>query len=136
MRLTSSANTETSETGDPLAARVIEPAQFRNWTLTGTIVASKKKNLLRRHAELVFSFQTLENPRTGEKIPVTSSVTSYANAKGESDIDDDGNEVAERKNEPPKSAAGPMVSTIAAKANSVSLKKGGVLGLSVSTRAE
>lgn len=132
-RLASAASTGTSEEGDPFTAVVLAPAQFRNWILAGTVMASKKKNLIRRHAELAFSFQTLQNPKTGQKIPVTSSVTSYSNAKGEVGTDDDGNMVTERKNEP---KSGGIVSSIEVKANSVSLKKGGTLELSVSTRAE
>ncbi len=87
VRLSQPISTATSHKGDPVAARVVSPDDFKGDTIRGTITDSKSG----ASAVLSVAFDTLEHG--GTRVPISTTVTSLANSKGQQNTDEDGHSV-------------------------------------------
>ena len=165
VRLTSDISSKTSKPGDEVTGQVVEPANYKNWLVEGKVNQVKQKGGLAMHkqSELLFSFQTLTNPKGTIVIPVSAQVTTYQNSKGQQNTDDEGNIIQTNKSETLTGAAvggaaggavggmthkvknvligglvgavaGATVATVGVSGPQISFKEGSLFGLSVSTR--
>lgn len=87
VRLTKPLSTANSHKGDPASARVVSPDDFKGDTISGTVTESRSGD----NAALSLAFDTLNHG--GSSIPISATVTSLANSKGQPDADEDGHAV-------------------------------------------
>ena len=87
VRLAQPLSTTTNHKGDPVAAKVVTPEEFKGDTIRGTVTESKSGD----NAELSLAFDTLDH--SGTTVPISAAVTSLANSKGQQNVDEDGHTV-------------------------------------------
>jgi outer membrane protein OmpA-like peptidoglycan-associated protein len=94
VRLSQPLSTTKNHKGDPVAARVVSPDDFKGDTIRGTVTESRSGD----HPELNLEFDTLVH--SGATVPISATVTSLSNSKGQQNVDEDGHAVREsnRKN--------------------------------------
>jgi OmpA-OmpF porin, OOP family len=97
VQLTAQLSTSGNHQGDPVMARVTRPDAFK-----GDVVEGKVTQAGRNHgrAELSFSFDTLRHG--SQTIPISSTVTSITNSKGQQGMDEEGQPVEMGTASPPK----------------------------------
>jgi OmpA-OmpF porin, OOP family len=87
VRLSQPLSTAKSHKGDPVSAKVISPNGFKGDTVRGTVTESRPGN----RPELNLAFDTLDHG--GTTVPISATVTSLANSKGQQNVDEDGHAV-------------------------------------------
>lgn len=106
VRLTQPLSTARNHKGDPVAARVISPDQFRGDTLRGSVTDSRSGN----NPELSVAFDTLDHG--GRSVPVSATVTSLANSRGQQNMDEDGHSIHQSNHKGNGAAARQISSSI------------------------
>ncbi|HEX5283776.1 MAG TPA: OmpA family protein [Bryocella sp.] len=87
VRLSQPLSTAKDHKGDPVAAKVVSPDDFKGDTIRGTVTESKPGS----QPELSLAFDTLDHD--GTTVPISATVTSLANSKGQQNMDEDGHVV-------------------------------------------
>jgi hypothetical protein len=90
VRLSQPLSTTKNHKGDPVAARVASPDDFKRDTIRGTVTESRSGD----HPELNLEFDTLVH--SGATVPISATVTSLSNSKGQQNVDEDGHAVRAR----------------------------------------
>src|SRR5579883_1205041 len=96
VQLTTGISTSASHPGDPVTAKVLEPAAFSGDTMQGRVTEAKSGNKLHGSASLRFNFDTILH--NGAAVPVSSTITSIANSKGQQNVDEEGTAVSHSSN--------------------------------------
>lgn len=89
-------STASNHKGDPVTARVVSPAQFQGDTVQGHVTESKSGNKIHGEAALNFNFDALVHG--GTIMPISSSITSISNSKGQANVDEEGRVVRKTSN--------------------------------------
>lgn len=89
-------STSSSHQGDPVSARVIDPASLQGDTVTGHVTEVKTGNKFRGEAVLNFAFDTLQHG--GTSIPISTQITGVTNSKGQADVDEEGRVIRKTSN--------------------------------------
>jgi OOP family OmpA-OmpF porin len=89
VRLSRPLSTASAHKGDPVSATVIAPDKFKGDTLRGTVAEAKSG----RSAALSVSFDTLDH--AGRSVPISATVSSLANSKGQQNVDENGHAVSQ-----------------------------------------
>jgi len=96
VQLSSPLSTATNHKGDPVNATVLQPAAFQGDTVLGHVTESKSGNKIHGEAVLTFTFDTLQHD--GTAVPISSSITSISNSKGQANVDEEGRVVRKSSN--------------------------------------
>ena len=96
VQLTSGISTSASHTGDAVAGKVLEPAAFAGDAIQGHVTESKSGNKIHGSASLRFNFDTIQH--NGAAVPISSSITSITNSKGQQNVDEEGTVVNHTSN--------------------------------------
>jgi OmpA-OmpF porin, OOP family len=89
-------STETNRKGDSVTARVLQPAQFEGDIVAGHVTESKSGNKLHGQAVLNFNFESLIHD--GKSIPVSCTIASIENSKGQVNVDEEGRVIRKSSN--------------------------------------
>lgn len=104
VQLTTPLSTSRNRKGDAVTAQVMDPAQFRGDTVQGQVTQSKPGGKFRGQAVLNFNFDTLQH--AGMAVPISSSITTIFNSKGQANVDEEGRVVHSSSSNIAKAAAG------------------------------
>jgi OOP family OmpA-OmpF porin len=96
VQLTTGISTSASHPGDPVAGKVLEPAAFSGDTIQGHVTEAKSGNKLHGSASLRFNFDTIQH--NGAAVPISSTITSITNSKGQQNVDEEGTVVNHTSN--------------------------------------
>lgn len=96
VQLTSPLSTETSHKGDAVNATVLQPEAFHGDMVQGHVTDVKAGNKIRGEAVLNFNFDTLQHG--GTAVPISSSITSIRNSKGQANVDEEGRVIRSSSN--------------------------------------
>ena len=96
VQLRSPLSTERNHKGDAVMAVVVSPDAFKNDLMEGKVTEVKSGNKLHGQSVLNFTFETLQH--AGQSVPVSSSVTSMANSKGQENVDEEGRVIRKSSN--------------------------------------
>jgi OOP family OmpA-OmpF porin len=88
--------TQTSQKGDKISARVLTPDALRGDIVEGKVTEVKQGNKLKGQAVLNFTFETLNHG--GEAVPLATQIRSFANSKGQQDVDEEGRVIKKKSN--------------------------------------
>jgi OmpA-OmpF porin, OOP family len=89
-------STEANRKGDSVTARVLQPVQFEGDTVEGHVTESKSGNKLHGQAVLNFNFESLVHG--GKSIPISCSIASIENSKGQVNVDEEGRVIRKSSN--------------------------------------
>lgn len=106
VRLSQPLSTARNHKGDPVAAKVISPDQFRGDTIRGSVTDSRSGD----NPELSVAFDTLDHG--GRSVPISATVTSLANSRGQQNVDEDGHSVRQSNRKSNGAAARQISSSI------------------------
>lgn len=104
VQLTTPLSTSHNRKGDSVTAQVVDPAQFRGDTVQGQVTQSKQGGKFHGQAVLNFKFDTLQH--AGMAVPISSSITTIYNSKGQANVDEEGRVVHSSSSNIAKAAAG------------------------------
>lgn len=96
VQLRSPLSTEQNHKGDAVMAMVVSPDAFKNDLMEGKVTEVKSGGKLHGQSVLNFTFETLQHG--GQSVPISSSVTSMANSKGQADVDEEGRVIRKSSN--------------------------------------
>jgi len=96
VELTTRLSTDVNHKGDPVTGRVIDPDTFRGELVQGHVTQAKAGGKLHGEAILNFTFDTLQH--NGAAVPISCSITSITNSKGETDVDEEGRAIRKNNN--------------------------------------
>ena len=96
VQLRSPLSTEKNHKGDAVMAIVVSPDAFKNDLMEGKVTEVKSGSKLRGQSVLNFTFETIQH--TGQTVPVSSSITSMANSKGDENVDEEGRVIRKGSN--------------------------------------
>lgn len=96
VKLLSRLSTDTNRKGDKITAQVTGPAEFAGDMVDGEVKESKSGGKITGKSVLNFTFQTLHH--AGQPIPIQSSIKSFANSKGQQNVDEEGRVIEKKSN--------------------------------------
>jgi outer membrane protein OmpA-like peptidoglycan-associated protein len=96
VQLRTPLSTEKNHKGDAVMAIVVSPDAFKNDLMEGKVTEVKSGNKLRGQSVLNFTFETIQH--AGQTVPVSSSVTSMMNSKGQENVDEEGRVIRKSSN--------------------------------------
>ena len=96
VRLLTPISTAGNHKGDPVRAVVFQPAKFEGDMLEGHITELKEGNKIHGESVLNFNFDQLQHG--GHGVPISSSITSITNSKGQANVDEEGRVVRKSSN--------------------------------------
>jgi OmpA-OmpF porin, OOP family len=94
--LSNRLSTQTSHKGDAVEARVLQPPQFEGDTMQGHVTEAKSGNKIHGQAVLNFNFDTLMH--AGQTVPVSCSIATIENSKGQVNVDEEGRVIRKSSN--------------------------------------
>ena len=89
-------STQSNHKGDSVTARVLQPPQFEGDTVQGHVTESKSGNKLHGQAVLNFNFESLVHD--GQSVPISCSIASIENSKGQANVDEEGRVIRKSSN--------------------------------------
>jgi outer membrane protein OmpA-like peptidoglycan-associated protein len=99
VRLEQSLSTARNHKGDAVSGKVVSPDDFKGDTIRGTVTEARSGD----NAQLSLAFDTLEHGNT--TVPISATVTSLANSKGQQNMDEDGHSVRQSNRKANENAA-------------------------------
>jgi OmpA-OmpF porin, OOP family len=96
VQLRSPLSTDKNHKGDAVMALVVSPESFQNDLMEGKVTEVKSGNKLHGQSVLNFTFETIQH--AGQSVPVSSSITSMANSKGQENVDEEGRVIRKSSN--------------------------------------
>jgi outer membrane protein OmpA-like peptidoglycan-associated protein len=96
VQLTAPLSTSSNHKGDPVYAQVLSPDTFRGDMLQGHITELKSGNKIHGESVLNFNFDALQHGNTS--LPISSSITSMSNSKGQVNLDEEGRVIRKSSN--------------------------------------
>lgn len=89
-------STAANHKGDVVTGRVLQPQSLQGDLVQGHVTEAKSGNKIHGEAALNFNFDTLFH--AGQAVPISSSITSLANSKGQENVDEEGRVVRKTSN--------------------------------------
>lgn len=88
VQLITPLSSSTNHKGDPVSARVLRPENLQGDMVMGHITEAKSGNKIHGKSILNFTFDSLQHG--GTSIPISSTITSVSNSKGQANVDEEG----------------------------------------------